>query len=224
LAVLQLVFSSEDPHGSSFPGGVASIPDHPNPKHPKTDEPAVDEAHPLELPKLTQADLQPVIAALVKSGVARSAIELPTQGQEMKGMEDSHRLVLVKFNCPMPERVEEIVTAMEALGSENKKIDFANSNIAYEIKDCRSIEQAALKNAVKNGQLQVKDLADALGVNWGERMMVMGMPSFDMTASCGNKFMNMGDFSKLLRKLSSESEANVSASSSLYILYEMKKK
>jgi hypothetical protein len=53
---------------------------------------------------------------------------------------------------------------------------------------------------------------------------VMGMPSFDMTASCGNKFMNMGDFSKLLRKLSSESEANVSASSSLYILYEMKKK
>ena len=111
---------------------------------------------------ITEADLQPVIDALVGAGVARGDIEFVGQTYFDQYSSSASLHVTVK-NL---DNVQNALTAAQTAAA-NIANTSMSSSVSYTLNDCSAIEKAALDAAVTDAGERGQQLADALHVSKG---------------------------------------------------------
>ncbi len=129
--------------------GVAPVP-------PIT--PVTQEAKPI-----TEADLQPVIDAIVGAGVARSDIQLVSQPYYDPYFSSATLRVTVKNM----DKVDGVMQAAKSAAAGLSDIYLQNVNVSYTVSDCTALEKAAMKAAVEDAAARAGAFAEALGAGLG---------------------------------------------------------
>jgi hypothetical protein len=104
---------------------------------------------------ITEADLQPVIDALVGAGVPRGNIEFLAQGYFDKYYASATLRATVS-------NLDSVDGASQAAD-----INFDGQNVSYTLQNCDAVEQAAMAAAVDDARARGASFAQALGVNLG---------------------------------------------------------
>jgi hypothetical protein len=111
---------------------------------------------------ITEADLQPVIDAIVGAGVSRGDIKFISQGYDVYSSS-----AILRVTVKNVASVDGVVQA----GS-NAAVSFANiahngTNVSYTVSDCSPLEKAAMQAAVSDANERGTAFAQALGVGLG---------------------------------------------------------
>jgi uncharacterized protein YggE len=124
---------------------------------------------------ITEADLQPVINALVAAGVARGDIEFTGQTYYDQYNASATLTATVKNIDNLQSALDAAQTA--ASGIQNTSM---STSVSYTLGDCSAIEKAALDAAVTDAGERGQQLADALHVSKGK---VIGASDFSWSPS-----------------------------------------
>lgn len=116
-----------------------------------------------EVKPITEADLQPVIDAIVAAGVARSDIQFVSQGYYDPYSSNATLRVTVK-NI---DNVDGVMQAAKNAASGLNNIFLQNINVSYTVGDCAALEKAAMRAAVEDAASRAGAFAEALGVGLG---------------------------------------------------------
>jgi uncharacterized protein YggE len=133
---------------------------------------------------ITEADLQPVVDAIVAQGVSRDDVEVivqPSYGDPYYGGSATIRVTVKNV-----DGLQGIVDAATNAASSLENISFQGSNVSYTVSDCASLELAAMQAAVQDARERGQTFASALGVGLGA---VVGASHYSYSpygAPCGS--------------------------------------
>jgi len=155
-AIVEFYFSRNGPVADSgtrssepgFSGGVA--------------EPAAPQDL-QEVAQITEADLQPVIDAIVAAGVARNDIEFISQPY----FDKYYSSATLRVNVGNVDSVDAVVTAATNAATGLSEVLLSGTNVSYTVNDCAALERAAMQAAVEDASERVGVFASALGVGFG---------------------------------------------------------
>ena len=125
-------------------------------------EPAPQSA--LLVQQITEADLKPVVDAIVAAGVAAADVEVivtPYYGDPYYGGSATVRATLSNVDA-----VDAVVKAATS-ASIPATISFSGTNVSYTVSDCAALERAAMDAAVKDARDRATNFAGVLGVGLG---------------------------------------------------------
>jgi uncharacterized protein YggE len=114
---------------------------------------------------ITEADLQPVVDAIVAQGVSRDDLEVivqPSYGDPYYGGSATIRVTVKNV-----DGLQGIVDAATNAASSLENTSFQGSNVSYAVSDCASLELAAMQAAVQDARERGQTFASALGVGLG---------------------------------------------------------
>lgn len=191
-----------DANGSTTSPGIA--PGEPYPT-PGTVEP------------ITEADLTPVINALVGAGIARDDIEFT--GQTYYDQYNASATLRATL-----KNIDNVQTALSAAQTAAATIENTSmsSNVSYTLDDCSAIEKAALDAAVTDAGERGQQLADALGVSKGK---IIGASDFSWSPSgseCSSYGMPYPVYYDVARDASGSTAANsVQVVAQISVTYEL---
>lgn len=129
---------------------------------PDTDvqsSPELQEAQPV-----TEADIQPVIDAIVAQGVSRDDIEFLAQPYYDPYFASATLRVTVRSIDSVQPVVQAATNAAAAL---TNGVMLQSNNVAYTVTDCKALERAATEAAVSDAGERAADFAETLGVGLG---------------------------------------------------------
>lgn len=138
------------------------------PAPPPTD-PALQEVEPI-----TEADLQPVIDAIVAAGIDRSDIEFVGQGY----YDPYFASATLRVTIDDVTLIDAVVDAARGASSGLEGIDLQSSNVLYTLSDCTGLEIAAMRAAIEDAGERVASFAEALAVGVGP---VVGAANYSYT-------------------------------------------
>jgi len=124
---------------------------------------------------ITEADLQPVIDALVGAGVPRDDIEFVTQTY----FDQYSASASIRATVTNLDNVQNALDAAQTAAA-NIQDTSMSSSVTYTLEDCSAIERAALDAAVTDAGERGQRLADALSVSKGN---VIGASDFSWSPS-----------------------------------------
>jgi uncharacterized protein YggE len=131
-----------------------------------------------EVDPITEADLQPIVDAIVSQGVSRDDIEI--QIDQYYDMYYSSASIIVTVDDV--DSTNAIVEAAAAATGDTADIDFQGNSVSYSVGDCAALELAALEAAVDDAGERGDVFAQALGVGLGE---ILGASNYSYGA-CGD--------------------------------------
>lgn len=126
-------------------------------------EPAADDAALQEADPITEADLQPVIDALVGAGVARDDIEFIGQSY----YDPYFAAATLRATVRDISNVDSAVEAARNAAGGVPNVQLQSTNVSYTLEDCASLETAAMEAAVEDAGERSQALATVLGVGIG---------------------------------------------------------
>jgi uncharacterized protein YggE len=115
--------------------------------------------------EITEADLQPVVDAIVAQGVSPNDVEVtvePSYGEPYYGGSASIRATVRDVDA-----LEGIVDAVNDAASNLEEIFFSGPSVSYTVSDCAALEMAAMQAAVEDARERGDTFAGALGVDLG---------------------------------------------------------
>jgi uncharacterized protein YggE len=114
---------------------------------------------------ITEADVQPVVDAIVAQGVSADDIEVivqPSYGDPYYGGSATIRVTVRNVDA-----LEGIVSAATEAASGLENTSFNGSSVSYTVSDCADLELAAMRAAVEDARERGQTFASALGVGLG---------------------------------------------------------
>jgi uncharacterized protein YggE len=130
-------------------------------------EPAVPEIAPdaQDVAPITEADLQPVIDAIVGAGVPRENVQFVSQSY----FDRFYTSATLRVTIDNVESVDAVVKAGNdaAAGLAGAGITVSGTNVAYTVNDCTALEEAAMNAAVEDARERGEVFARSLGVGIG---------------------------------------------------------
>jgi Protein of unknown function (DUF541) len=128
------------------------------------DSPVSDENVNLqEVAPITEAELQPVIDALVNAGVPRENIEFIEQGYR----DPFFASATIRASGVGVGSVDAAVQAATTAAAGLADIQLQSSNVSYTVSDCSALERSAIEAAVQDANERGTLLAEVLGVGRG---------------------------------------------------------
>jgi uncharacterized protein YggE len=125
---------------------------------------------------LAEADLQPVIDALIEASVSADAIDvyLSPIGDGPFGQQGNQ----IRFDLDQPsrERVQQIVSTVSAVDEENDGFALTGIGVNYILDECTSAENDTRRAAMRDAQEQVQAFANTAGIRVGEIVSISGFP------------------------------------------------
>jgi uncharacterized protein YggE len=115
------------------------------------------------LPPITEAELQPVIDALVAAGVARDDIEVVSQGY----YDAFYRSATLRAKVRDVNIVEAAAQAASDAAGGLSGFSLQSTNITWTLSNCEAMERASLQAATEDAADHGAMLADVLGVGRG---------------------------------------------------------
>jgi uncharacterized protein YggE len=135
--------------------------------------------------QIAEAQLQPVIDALVGAGVPREDIEFIGQGYYDKYSSSATLRATVSNLSVLDAAVNAATAAAANLGA----IQLSSTNVVYTIADCAALESAATKAAVDDAKERGIAFAQTLGVGIGE---ITGASNYSYSpyggSACGSAY------------------------------------
>ena len=116
-----------------------------------------------EVAPITEGDLQPVIDAIVAGGVAREDIEF--NGQSYFDKFSSSATLRAKVSNV--DAVDGVVKSANDAATGISGVVLNSTNVAYTVKDCSALEEAAMRVAVEDAKERSAVFARSLGVSVG---------------------------------------------------------
>ena len=138
-----------------------------------------DEFRMEEVEPITEADLQPVIDALVNGGVAWSDIEFVGQGY----FDPYFASASLRVTVGSVDSIDTIVEAAENAAVQLVGIELQNSNVSYTVSDCSALQSAALETAIADAGDNGLLFAEALGVGLDD---IIGATNFSYFPTDGS--------------------------------------
>jgi len=142
---------------SSVPGSSGS-----SPGGGTSAEPAPELA--VQVQQITEADLKPVVDAIVAAGVPAADVEVivtPYYGDPTYGGSATVRATVKNIDS-----VQAVVKAATS-ASIPATISMQGTNVSYTVSDCAALERAAMDAAVKDARDRATNFAGVLGVGLG---------------------------------------------------------
>jgi len=116
-----------------------------------------------QVEQITEADLQPVIDAIVGAGVARGDIEFI--GQSYYDL--YYASATLRAEVSDIGSVDSVAEAAQGAAANLGDIFLNGTNVSYTVGDCAALEKAAMEAAVADANERGASFADALGVTLG---------------------------------------------------------
>ncbi|NET54003.1 MAG: SIMPL domain-containing protein [Merismopedia sp. SIO2A8] len=121
---------------------------------------------------LTLEELQPIVEALIASGLEASAVEskiVPPQSGALpfpfpSGSSPGGALVIVTLDDPQIATLDQIVETTQGTVEESDRLDFGSPQVQLELDSCSQLEQNAYQAAVASAQERAEAIATALDV------------------------------------------------------------
>ena len=113
---------------------------------------------------ITEADLQPVIDALVGAGVARDKITFIGQSY----YDPYYATSTLRAEIGDVKKADSVVQAAQGAAANLGDIYLTSTNVSYTVSDCAAIEKAAMEAAVSDAHERGTSFASALGVGLGD--------------------------------------------------------
>jgi uncharacterized protein YggE len=136
-------------------------------------------------PNLSEADLQPVVDALVAAGVPADAIEVQLLPMGYYGPGGTG-MVTAHITSPTVEQLDELVQVVTEAANATGRLMIYSTGARYGIADCADLQAQALENALGNARERANTIADLLAVEVGEIVYVADYGSGDPSGSnCG---------------------------------------
>jgi len=151
-AILELMF------GSGGMGGFEKPMPMPYPQTEPGVPPIPGQAKPI-----TEADLQPVIDAIVAKGVARNDIELIGNPY----YDPSSSSAALRVTVRSVNALDSISQAARDAAAGLTNIFLQNTSVSYTVSDCAALEKAAMLAAAEDAKTRGAAFAQALGVGLG---------------------------------------------------------
>lgn len=143
-------------------------------------EPSPAIAGPMGPPQLTEAQLEPVVQAIVDAGVDAEDVSVNV-GPSVSGFAGpggpGTGLVEVTLDQPAAEAVEEIVTAGSEAAADNGFF-VQQLGVGYDVADCAPLEREAQQAAIADGREKAAQLAESLGVTLGDLIQASDYSNF----------------------------------------------
>ena len=118
------------------------------------------------LQQITEADLKPVVDAIIAAGVPAADVEVivtPYYGDPTYGGSATVRATVGNVDS-----VGAVVKAATDAGSGLANISMQGTNVSYTVSDCAALERAAMEAAVKDARERGTNFAAVLGVGLGD--------------------------------------------------------
>jgi uncharacterized protein YggE len=120
--------------------------------------------------ELTEADLQPIVDAIVAQGISPDDVEVtvePFYGDSY--YDDSYYGASATITVSLRDvaALEGIVDAVTDAASSLEEISFDGPSVSYTVSDCAALEMAAMEAAVEDARERGDTFAGALGVDLG---------------------------------------------------------
>ncbi len=114
---------------------------------------------------LTEETLQPIVDALVRSGVPADTIEVRMIKANFSffGGSQGGAEVVVKIETPTRDRLEEIVDTATEAADNIEEILLNTVAVEYAVDNCQVLEQSAYQSAVQDAQNRASSIAQATG-------------------------------------------------------------
>lgn len=122
-----------------------------------------DTAVAAQVDQITEADLQPVIDAIVGAGVSRDDIEFIGQSY----YDVYYASATLRAEVGDIDTVDSVVAAAQGAAANLGDIYMNGTNVSYTVSDCAAMEKAAMEAAVADANERGAAFADALGVTLG---------------------------------------------------------
>ena len=122
-----------------------------------------DAAVAAQVDQITEADLQPVIDAIVGAGVSRDDITFIGQSY----YDVYYASATLQAEVSNLDIVDAVVTAAQDASANLGDIYLNGTNISYTVGDCAALEKAAMEAAVEDANERGASFAEALGVGLG---------------------------------------------------------
>ncbi len=119
----------------------------------------------LQAQQITEADLKPVVDAIVAAGVSAGDVEViitPYYGDPYYGGSATIRATVRNVGS-----VDAVVQAATAAAAGLTDISMQGTNISYTVSDCAALERAAMEAAVADARDRATSFASVLGVGLG---------------------------------------------------------
>jgi uncharacterized protein YggE len=118
-----------------------------------------------EVAPITEADLQPVIDAIVGAGVARDQVQFVGQPY----FDKFYSSATLRATVANVDSVDAVVraTSSAAAGLGGAGISLSGTNVSYTVNDCTALEEAAMTAAVEDAQERAQVFGRSLGVGIG---------------------------------------------------------
>jgi len=120
----------------------------------------------LQVQQITEADLQPVVDAIVAAGVPAGDVEVivtPYYGDPYYGGSATVRATVGNVDS-----VDAVVKAATDAAAGLADISMQGTNVSYTVSDCAALERAAMEAAVKDARERGTNFASVLGVGLGD--------------------------------------------------------
>jgi len=155
-AIVEFYFSSNGPVSDTSSGRA-------EPGFAGGAEPAAPVPEQQEIAQITEADLQPVIDAIVASGVSRDDIEFIGQPY----FDKFYSSATLRARVSDVGAVDVVVTAANDGAAGLSSIILNGTNVSYTVNDCTALERAAMQAAVEDAGERASVFGQALGVGVG---------------------------------------------------------
>lgn len=128
---------------------------------------------------VTEEQVAAVVEAVTQGGVPEAAIVSAIAGSAFTAgaFGPGTAVVAAQLDENMLAQVDRIIERAGEAGTAAGLL-FDPVNVAYVLPDCASLEEAALADAVADGEAQARSLADALGVTLGPLVKATKQPSY----------------------------------------------
>jgi uncharacterized protein YggE len=156
-AIAEFYFSrngpvTDTPAGRAEPGSSGSGGAEPAPA------PDIQEVAPI-----SEADLQPVIDAIVGAGVSRDKVEFIAQPY----FDKFYSSATLRATIDSADAVDSVVQAGNNAASGLAGISATGTTVSYTVNDCTALEEAAMRAAVEDAQERAQVFGRSLGVGIG---------------------------------------------------------
>jgi uncharacterized protein YggE len=140
------------------------------------------------IPSFTEAQLQPVVDALVAAGISSELIEVAiTPGSPNVYPYTTDRgSVSFDLSNPSREQINQAVDAVNEAIADSQSIFLQNLSVRYSLNDCTALEQDVYLAAISNARSRATALASAMGVELAEVPSVAESPFNFLLPACGS--------------------------------------
>lgn len=131
-------------------------------------------------PTIQRSDLQPVVDAIVATGIPESDIEVYVGSNSPVGYVDYYTSprIQIRINQPTHSRIQSVIDAASDAIADNEVLYLGQTGAYFGVNSCAGLESETHREALNAAQTKAESLASVAGLQLGEILGISGGDSY----------------------------------------------